>query len=1053
MVGQKGRGLQLHDPRIVDAYVSVLFEQLEYHKVMENLDRLIQISVEEWEDSDQVTYEKLDHLITESMIYAEKFCTKRYSTKYQWSPLLLKAVYAYRYARLRLKTTNGIPVTPKAIQYHQKQAFITDEQHRELDAVEKMVNFLREAKAQMKSYQKKHVELRKEYIEGLAEAQILKRFPTAEEGTDFFNKQKEKQLKALSNRESTRTMHSKIRTALNSNQGGGRTRVDIPDARELLSINGRPYGDPSEPKEWKGPWITITEPDEIGKHIRISNIKQYHQAHDTPFAKEPLRTLFGADGTTSFAQSFLQGTPIPTKYFAQLQPETQRILNALQVPVEYRYDREAIITPSQFISCYKNVDVNTSSSYSTRHVGHYKGILDRPSLVEMHSRMMTLPYKHGFKVERWTDVIDVVLPKDEGSCYIHQNRIIRLVESDFNQSLRILLARPMGHFLEDRQEYPEMQYGSRDGQMSISAVLNKVLSFDIARMLKVTMVSEENDAIGCYDRVMPQKVSLYLQRMGVLVVVLMSVCLNFEDAYHYIKTAHGYSKETYRSTKAVPLYGACQGTTVGPFFWLIIFSLIMEAFDPDLKGMTFYSPCRTIQTARFGDAFVDDTKFGVAMEPGDGSLEITDVIVQNEIQQILTDLTKLSQHYEKLLYASGGALNIRKCHWFLIAWTWVNGKAYLKKASDSPGKLLLTSGASTIPEEVPRIEPSTGYRTLGAYIAGDGNMKKALAIGRQKSIDYAGLLSNSNLNRCEAYFSYILYFYPKISYALPVSTFTEKESNFLQAPAKAAFLPKIGINRHSARMIIHGPACLGGLQLPDVYTDQGVAQLRLLLGHLRRGDETSRLLRVAISVLQQRVGAKSLFFNLPYTKYEGWTEKTWLTSTWKFMHITNLQVQITRIPLPTPQRENDVFLMTEFVYLGFKKRDLELINQCRIFHQVLTLADITDADGTTMDPVYNSKQRHPDRKSPLQWPNQGRPSQQAWRQWKIALHSLTSKGKKQQTLGSWTTRPHQHWYWIVRLSDKALFQNLPEGWERYDPIANLGRTRSESKPWYSKASI
>ena len=254
-----------------------------------------------------------------------------------------------------------------------------------------------------------------------------------------------------------------------------------------------------------------------------------------------------------------------------------------------------------------------------------------------------------------------VLPKDEGEYKIHRFRIIRLVESDFNQSLGILLARPMGHFLEDTNEYPEMQYGSRDGQMSISAVLNKIISLDIARMMKLTMATEENDAIGCYDRVMQQKVSLYLQRMGIAIAVISSVCRSFDEARHYIRTAHGLSKTYYGGTKETHIFGAGQGTTVGPFFWLLSFSIMMEAFDPTMQGMIFSSPCRTISTERYGDALVDDTKFGVTAEPPEGHYEITEEGTKAEAhQRVLYELTRLSQHYEKLLYTSGGALNIIK---------------------------------------------------------------------------------------------------------------------------------------------------------------------------------------------------------------------------------------------------------------------------------------------------------------------------------------------------------------------------------------------------------
>ena len=140
-------------------------------------------------------------------------------------------------------------------------------------------------------------------------------------------------------------------------------------------------------------------------------------------------------------------------------------------------------------------------------------------------------------------------------------------------------------------------------------------------MQKIIMATEENDAIGCYDRVMQQKVSLFLQRMGVALAAIMCVCRTFDETKHYIRTAHGLSKNYYEGTKEVPLFGAGQGTTVGPFFWLLIFSVMLEAFDPELKGMSFSSPCKTIQTQRYGDAFVDDTKFGVTGEPPSGNAD------------------------------------------------------------------------------------------------------------------------------------------------------------------------------------------------------------------------------------------------------------------------------------------------------------------------------------------------------------------------------------------------------------------------------------------------
>ena len=92
LIRQEGRGLQLKDPRIVDIYIQTLFDQLEYHKIMEKLDRIVAIKVGDWTEEDT----KLETIVTEAMTYAERTCSKRYSMTFQWSLLLLKVVHAYR---------------------------------------------------------------------------------------------------------------------------------------------------------------------------------------------------------------------------------------------------------------------------------------------------------------------------------------------------------------------------------------------------------------------------------------------------------------------------------------------------------------------------------------------------------------------------------------------------------------------------------------------------------------------------------------------------------------------------------------------------------------------------------------------------------------------------------------------------------------------------------------------------------------------------------------------------------------------------------------------
>jgi hypothetical protein len=228
------------------------------------------------------------------------------------------------------------------------------------------------------------------------------------------------------------------------------------------------------------------------------------------------------------------------------------------------------IINEDFIGVYKALKENTSSSPSGRHVGHYKAVVGGPALVTMHTMMMTLPFHHGFVPDRWTKVTDIMLKKDHGSARCHRLRIIAVFESDLNQAKRLFIGRTLSHHLEDSHLFPSMQFGSRRGHQSQSAVLQKVLCHDMTRIMKATTAFIENDAIGCYDRLVNNLILLPLARLGFARSVCSCLGSLWDSTTHFIKTLYGASSITYSSTADIPLFRPGQGSTTGPPFWLIV---------------------------------------------------------------------------------------------------------------------------------------------------------------------------------------------------------------------------------------------------------------------------------------------------------------------------------------------------------------------------------------------------------------------------------------------------------------------------------------------------
>ena len=224
----------------------------------------------------------------------------------------------------------------------------------------------------------------------------------------------------------------------------------------------------------------------------------------------------------------------------------------------------------------------------------------------------------------------------------------------------------------------------------------------------------------------------------------------------------------------------------------------------------------------------------------------------------------------------------------------------------------------------------------------------------------------------------------------------------------------MGFNKTTKRLLFFGPPELGAYGFTYTWTDQGIAQLQLLLVHLRQENEIAEALHIVIEHVQLQMGVTVKPFQFPIAPLLRYIEPNWVTSVWQFVDHIQRTVHIENAWDLTPQRQGDQCLMIR-------------PNACRLYLQVVTAADITDGSGRFVISQYMKGHKCADCTSTWEWPSQLRPSSVAWNLWRKSITrcfctSLGSLRLLRNTLGPWYDNACRHQTWKFQMD--MLTMNL-----------------------------
>lgn len=130
----------------------------------------------------------------------------------------------------------------------------------------------------------------------------------------------------------------------------------------------------------------------------------------------------------------------------------------------------------------------------------------------------------------------------------------------------------------------------------------------------------------------------------------------WDTTVHYIKTIYGISF-SYTSTQDQPLFGPGQGSICGPGFYFLCYWTMVQSLDATIPKMRLLSVYKSVLAEVLGVSFADNMSLGVISDYPHPEF-LSSNTFSNETQHVTQQLVELYQHWKKLLFTTGGTLNL-----------------------------------------------------------------------------------------------------------------------------------------------------------------------------------------------------------------------------------------------------------------------------------------------------------------------------------------------------------------------------------------------------------
>ena len=992
-----GRKLATNNQKVTKKYLTQVVERFDSQNIITRAKKLYHQWRKEKKSRWDImkTYEKLDLEIFNICRKAERDCRATMSGRHHWSPALDKAIKVLAYWRARTKYQDNNLLLMKL----GNETGIIYEYY----TIEELALHVESARTALQQVRKKSIEYRQKHL-----------VDVAEEYAKANNVSKMTAIKELISHESTRQMYSILREKLKTDKSGQLTKLWI-----ALDKDGEYTKDAGNKQ-------VLTKESEIHKQLLRRNRRHLGQAKHTPFAGGRWAATLKWDGSGDLGSDILSGNILNKERFertAQLYFEslrTTRLSRSLNIV-------KPELTLGEYKKFWKRKREETGTSPYGLHVGHFKAALQNDDIMNVHRIMLLIPFQTAIVPHRWKKTVQTMLEKDPGHPWIHRLRIIELFDSQVNAGFQIFIGRKMIWEAVKAGQLHAASFGSTPGKMASSALLQKVLSVDQLKVERRAGGIFDCDAKGCYDRIIPPLATVHLQAIGLDTSIATFLARFMFVAKRYVKTKHGVSHEYIRTSKENPLYGIGQGNGGGPAIWLAHLTVMFTALSSICNGFVAHCIKGLEILITVGTGYVDDVTLFVSL---DRQSTQTEAQVKKKLQIMATT-------WERLLYLTGGKLELSKCFWIPVIWKWKKGDPVIDKCTDSGIELRIRDSENGQKITIPRIQPTDAEKRLGIHYSVDGSWAYEYKRWLSFSKDYAWKIRTARLDRLGGLQAYKTLWCSKFRYGAPIFGFNKRQAINIQKRIIGNSLAVAGYNSKMPRAVVFGPATFGGMSWESPYSILCHEQIKMVIGSIRINDTVGKLIRIQLTWLQITAGHSTPLLEskraIPYLP------RCWLQALHEKLAEEDIQLHIANIWTPTPTRTEDQVIM-DYVMHNIPEKMWRSINQCRLFLQATTFSDITSFDGSVLSSTI-VQVKEPYRQSRLNYPLQKRPSKEARGHWKYFIKFISDSRHKLHTkLGDWIRSPDQKFPYVMGTTNNILYKGSGTTWKVYHRYQNTRNT-------------